>query len=435
MRLPTVTTLLSNRIERWRWSVAGPDDCIYGTSAQHVVKFNPVDNSITEIGPDLGDRKWDFGVLAGNNCIYCLPDPIVTGTYSVLKIDTVRCSVTLLGVELPGIEIESDNWKSGALAIDGCIYFMPCCAQRVLKLDPEDDTVSLVGEDIGDLNFDKFETTIAANDGWLYGIPGHFSCIVRFNPLTKSTSVVGEGDLLSFKCLGCFGGGVVGRDGNIYAFNYNEYRVLKIDTKNSCWSYVGNAVEKIEEGEQVFQWGHAIFGSDGCIYWPPLEHNLTLKFDPETERTSLVGHFFHTNTTDVSWKWMSGALMSDGRIYCLPSFCANQVLVIDPWREFKMTLQADLEQYPEELGRLFVRNEHGKTTYEAAVTKFGIKKVFQAIQNYVPSHVVFQGTNLASFLVTALCENSELAMIHFMLMENLDSFLPLLSDQSNPTDD
>ena len=36
-----------------------------------VVKFNPVDNSLTEIGPDLGigGGNWMCGVLANNGCI------------------------------------------------------------------------------------------------------------------------------------------------------------------------------------------------------------------------------------------------------------------------------------------------------------------------------------------------------------------------------
>lgn len=33
---------------------------------------------------------------------------------------------------------------SGALALDGCIYFMPTDARRILRLNPEEDTVSSV---------------------------------------------------------------------------------------------------------------------------------------------------------------------------------------------------------------------------------------------------------------------------------------------------
>jgi hypothetical protein len=59
MRLPSVTTLVGNEFEgEWSFlnSVVGADNCIYGipARARRVVKFNPVDKSMTEIGPDFG---------------------------------------------------------------------------------------------------------------------------------------------------------------------------------------------------------------------------------------------------------------------------------------------------------------------------------------------------------------------------------------------
>jgi hypothetical protein len=47
-----------------------------------------------------------------------------------------------------------------------------------------------------------------------------------------------------------------------------------------------------------------------------------------------------------------------------------------------------MEKLPEDL--LFVKDDRDKTTYtyESAVNKFGIKKVFQTIEECVPSHVL-----------------------------------------------
>ena len=128
--------------DKWWGSVLGTDDCIYSIPyfAVRVVRFDPKDKSLTEIGPDLGDddvEKWETGVLAGNGCIYCLPF-FYCRHFGILKIDTINGSVETLHVELP--EGEGDaiaSWAPSALAIDGCIYFMPSEARRILKLNPE----------------------------------------------------------------------------------------------------------------------------------------------------------------------------------------------------------------------------------------------------------------------------------------------------------
>jgi len=54
-----LSPLVGPRIEgvgKWSVSVLGADDCIYGIpyNARRVVKFNPVDKSRTEIGPESG---------------------------------------------------------------------------------------------------------------------------------------------------------------------------------------------------------------------------------------------------------------------------------------------------------------------------------------------------------------------------------------------
>jgi len=41
------------------------------------------------------------------------------------------------------------KWKTGALAADGCIYCAPFGHDRILKIDPKTDTTSLVGKSFG----------------------------------------------------------------------------------------------------------------------------------------------------------------------------------------------------------------------------------------------------------------------------------------------
>jgi hypothetical protein len=420
MRLPSVTTLVGNEIEgreKWHSSVRGADDCIYGIpgSARRVVKFNPVDNSLTEIGPDLGEygAKWYSGVLANNGCIYCIPCGFDESN-QILKIDSINGTVTLLDVKLP--ETCPGSWISGALAIDGCIYFMPSNAKHILKLNPDNDSVASVGDHLGDV-YGKYGGTVVGKDNCLYGIPGSSKRIVRFNLVDQSISFVGDE---ARGCFNCIGNGALGRDGCIYVLTHSGRRVLKIDVINN--NYDSIVLEAVWQS-QIFGLVSAILGNDGCIYWPPCEINHTLKFGPETKIGSLVrvGDDFGGETSIT--KWMSGSAGPNGAIYCIP-YCASRVLVIDPLKEFTLGLQANMEQYPEELGRLFKidDNGHGKTTFECAVRKFGIEKVFEVIENCrIPSSVECSGSRIPSFMMAASFENSAVSIIYYLLRNNVDS--------------
>ena len=227
MRLPSVTTLVGNEIgerglNKWYDSVAGADGCIYGipSCALRVVKYNPADDSLKEIGPDFGSTnhwKWDSGVLAGNGSIYCIPHNDFLGDIGILKIDTVNETVTIVNVEEPPETSVLASWSPGALALDGCIYFMPCHARRILKFDPENESVASVGEDLGVDGRSMYNGTVLGIDGCLYGIPRSQTHIVRYNPIDQFIIFVGEEADRSFDCGN--GVGVVGRDGCIYALS------------------------------------------------------------------------------------------------------------------------------------------------------------------------------------------------------------------------
>ena len=180
-------------------------------------------------------------------------------------------------------------------------------------------------------------------DGCLYGIPFSSKRIVKFNPIDQTTSFVGKEAQEKFMC----GNGVLGRDGYIYAANTFGH-VLRIDTVNNSYDFVGGAVMTSHKDKR---WGEPVLGIDGCIYWPP--HNAThvLKFNPETNETSLVGD----NLGNASMKYISGALAPDGAVCCIPAN-ATQVLIIDPSMEFLMQFKADMKQHPIEFGLLFEKN-------------------------------------------------------------------------------
>ena len=234
----------------------------------------------------------------------------------ILKIDTINGgTVTLLDTELPESGTGGWRWVSGALALDGCIYFMPGRARRILKFNPEDERAVSVGEDLVGGWGCKYAGTIIGNDGYLYGIPYCSNRIVRFNPIDQSISLVGEEADVRFEC----DDGALGRDGYIYASSYDGRigRLLKIDVANNIYSFVEHGIWAHSVG-----WGAPLLGNDGCIYWPPAAANRTLKFDPETHVASLVGDHFE----DTSLKRMGEVVGPGGAIFYMPS-TAIEILV------------------------------------------------------------------------------------------------------------
>ena len=86
--------------------------------------------------------------MTENGVIYCPPRD---EDFGILKIDTKTDVVTELDANLlPERRYDCNLWESCAVALDGCIYFMPYDARRIMKLDPNNsNAVTSVGADLG----------------------------------------------------------------------------------------------------------------------------------------------------------------------------------------------------------------------------------------------------------------------------------------------
>jgi hypothetical protein len=231
--------------------------------------------------------------------------------------------------------------------------------------------------------------------------------MIKYDLETGVVSYVGDECHALFDCNG---DGVLARDGHIYAAKGNRGEVLKINTRNNTYSIVGNTVES----NHCYGWGDGIMGIDGCVYWPPCYATFTLKYDPYTDRSSLVGNVFGHGGS----KWVGGALASDDVIYCIPYSGFSQVLTIDPFREFRKTLASNMEQYPERLGLLFDLNDRDSTHYEEAETKYGKEKVFEIVTAILPpANEAFAGNGLYPFMVAASYPQSEISVIYHLLRQ------------------
>ena len=96
---------------------------------------------------------------------------------------------------------------------------------------------------------------------------------------------------------------------------------------------------------------------------------------------------FHRRFRPTEWREYGYSIMTIASIMnvqrtpsLIPSSCHWSI----PRVCKNTTVVGYMHENSEELGRLFVKNSsHGKTNYECRVTKFGIDKVFQAIEECV----------------------------------------------------
>jgi hypothetical protein len=77
---------------------------------------------------------------------------------------------------------------------------MPYNARRIIKLDPENDSVCFFGDDFGPER-NKYKATVAGRDGFVYGIPNGSKRITRFDPVSHNTSILRDEARRDFKCI------------------------------------------------------------------------------------------------------------------------------------------------------------------------------------------------------------------------------------------
>ena len=90
---------LAGQRHKYSGTLAAPNGSVYGipSTACRVGKFNPIDKSMTEIGPDFGVFcSWYKGAMTDNGIIYC--PPLSSYFRGILKIDTNTDNVTELDI-------------------------------------------------------------------------------------------------------------------------------------------------------------------------------------------------------------------------------------------------------------------------------------------------------------------------------------------------
>ena len=314
--------------DKWNDFVDGGNGFLYGIpqNASRVLQLDLEDKSLKEIGPNLDGENFNYGkgIRAENGSIYCMPGYRTKFFLKITPMEGGDAKVQILKDKpLPrqaySMWKAEDSWEAGCLARDGCIYYMPISASRILKLDTSNgDNLSLVED--SELPLCKCAGSVLGGDGCVYGLPYlKSSPVFKFDP--AKILIMNMGCLaFDFASNHHFRGDVLANDGNVYTAN-RFGQVIQLDLATNDVSIFGSKLFNDDDG---CGWGYPVIGANKCIYFPPYDHDRVLKFNPITQKISLIGNS-HGNEP---WKWVSGVLASDGIIYCVP-FNAKHILQID----------------------------------------------------------------------------------------------------------
>eukprot|EP00978_Attheya_sp_CCMP212_P005750 scaffold12860_cov54-Attheya_sp.AAC.11 len=190
--------------QKWFGGSMGWDGCIYGIpqNANSVLKINPITDHVELFAEGiLGDGQWKWhGGLASNDGrkIFGFPNNSDEG----LVIDTVDGQVFTIGDSTvlksgrhrhykkaeAGMPVLDHRYKyvGGASTADGrYAYLFPCDAERVLRIDVENDSIRTVGPLLLE-GENKYQNGFCGRDGCLYGIPQRATGILRIIPPSSS---------------------------------------------------------------------------------------------------------------------------------------------------------------------------------------------------------------------------------------------------------
>eukprot|EP00571_Detonula_confervacea_P013273 CAMPEP_0172300386 /NCGR_PEP_ID=MMETSP1058-20130122/2487_1 /TAXON_ID=83371 /ORGANISM="Detonula confervacea, Strain CCMP 353" /LENGTH=465 /DNA_ID=CAMNT_0013010147 /DNA_START=472 /DNA_END=1869 /DNA_ORIENTATION=+ len=292
---------------------------------------------------DRGRWMWHGGAIGkvsdedgASAAIYCPP----SNAEYVLKVSLDGSDkVEEIG---PPLTDGQNKWYGGITGVDGCVYAPPYTAKGVLRINPKNDAVEVLG-DFPANEWKWHGGLLAKSTGVIYAFPAHSNEVlcIDTNIRSKKNFEDGEDDNdeswrvstipiqrhendtdspdLQYKWLG----GSYGADGCIYGMPSDATTILRIDPiKNEATTFgtVSSSINKWQGG--------VLSQIDKCFYAVPADMDCVLRVDTDPN-TPLSIDYVGSDFRDVDDKWQGGFVGSDGKIYAIPENI-NNVMVITP---------------------------------------------------------------------------------------------------------
>ena len=280
--------------------------------------------------------RWTAGVLAQNGKIYCIPRRAT----EVGVIDPVANTFdTTSVIPINGTSMSNTKWFTGCLASNGKIYCAPHNFSRgVAVIDPDENTIddSAVTLTTGStfVGTQLYGSTCPGIDGKLYCVPTSATnvCVIDPDLNTANTTLftlsTGSSLVGTYKWYGS----VIGPDGKIYGIPYSSTKVCAIDPATNIVNTESFTLTAGSTLSGSSKWFGGVLAPNGKIYGVPYVSSRVCIIDPiakTVDTTTVVPSPGTPTLSSMQYKYVGGALSTDGKIYCIPQN-ETTVLVIDP---------------------------------------------------------------------------------------------------------
>mmetsp|Transcript_4528 Transcript_4528/g.10698 ORF Transcript_4528/g.10698 Transcript_4528/m.10698 type:complete len:447 (+) Transcript_4528:127-1467(+) len=397
-------------------TVIGVDGCVYGIPfcSRRFVRLDPKDDSLEEFGPDLvrdlglDDAEMRCGALANDGFLYV----ILFGSQIMLKVDTnegeCNGSITMLEMNLGEFGLPRPP-GSGVEGADGCLYF-PFSWHKIMRFDPRTAEVTFpFRSPIGLLG------GLLKNDGCIFVVPHSPGPFEEAESAEDSILMLDVRDSSSGSFLPVYPettfksyeGGTFGRDGILYFLNRFS-QVVGLNTSSGTMFF--QAAPRRFSNASWGAFGSPCLGSDGCIYWPPIEEDRILKYDPYYGKVDFVGI-----STPQGRTWKGGATVPGGKTYFFPYHGDGaQILAIDPFGDLKADFHQRIESDPLTFGGIFQKEDaQGNTVFDVGAKKLGIYQMLQILDECIKENEeAYHHSGCPICMLTSLCDDCPLDVIY-----------------------
>ena len=231
------------------------------------------------------------------------------------------------------VEDEDGKWVTFVKGEDGLLYGIPHGARRVVKFNPIDNSMELIGPVL--VGQDWMCGVLLAKNGIIYCPPHYFN--EKMLKISTIDSTVEEIDVVidvGLEYNAAWLSGAVGPDECIYYMPVQSQYILRLDPSNDTLSFITMPRELQPLPTDEFcaiRWEQShnirgtVRGKDNCIYGLPRNYKgRVVRFDPiEPGNISYFKQYDDFDSGFIS----GGVLGSDGNIYGLNNF--DQVLKVD----------------------------------------------------------------------------------------------------------